>query len=130
MWSLLGLGWDKLESLFALSGGVCPLASSNFAILNHQISQAVTNLTTVSCADGLQQMQDEGRSDFATDTTYSSRNFHANEATVLISDPVKKTIVARKHLLKHTGESVFMGEIIISNISFRHTIAAAPTSNL
>lgn len=92
-----------MESLFALSGGVCPIANAGFALLNKQVSDAVSSLATVSCTEQLQQMQQRGHADFATDTTYSSRGWHANEITVLVSNPRTKKIVARKHLLKHTG---------------------------
>jgi hypothetical protein len=103
-WSLLGLGWEKMETLFAVTGGVCPLSNSQFAVLNDDVLRpAISCLTTTSCHTVLAKMQERGLMDFATDATYSSRNWHANEITVLLSDAHSKKIAGRKHLLKDTG---------------------------
>lgn len=113
--SLLGLGYDKLESLFVLAGGVCPIASSNFTLLNTTVANAVTKLCTISCDDQLDQMVVKGDYDFAADATYSSRGWHANEITVLLSNPQTKAIVARQHLMKHTGISFFYNASLETN---------------
>lgn len=125
--SLLGIGFDKLESLFVLSGGVCPLASGNYTLLNRQVASAVQNLCTISCDDQLERMKKKGEKDFAADATYSSRNWHANEVTVLLSNPRTKKIVARQHLLKHTGNLLFsLFEITLLQEQRHHNIHFVP----
>jgi len=105
---MTGLGFERLESVFSLAGGVFPISRLQYAkLMKSLLVPAVKNITDASCWRKLHKLQKRPTKHIAIDTTYSSRHWHANEITTLVRDAQAENsdgaIIGRVHLLKDTA---------------------------
>lgn len=116
-WGAHGLGYEVLESVFTMAGGIVPISKSQFVlamknvvclpctlthtlaarllenvsyhflsflVLSAQVVLVATDLADELCMHQLHMMMDRKLGDIATDTTYSSAHWHANEVTTIV----------------------------------------------
>jgi hypothetical protein len=98
------LSHRNLENIFIQTDGIPLLAEANFTKLKTKVvAPALASITTASCEDKLQQAKRDQAKTVATDATYSSRSWHANEITIAAENPITRDIIGRVHLLKDTA---------------------------